>query len=93
MSGEHDIVYAATIAAVPATIAAVAALSAARNGRRNRRAITTGNEKDIGVTVHDIAQTVELTSAQVHTNTRELLDISSKLDAHLEETSAMKAKK
>ncbi len=51
--------------------------------------LDTGNEKNLGHTVHDIAQTVELIAAQTHTNTSELLNISGKLDRHLEETSAM----
>jgi len=93
MSTEHDLVYIAVITAVPATIAAIAALSGAHNAKRARResaaAQDTGNEKKLGHTVHDIAQTVEVISAQVHTNSTEILDISRKLDGHLDETAPL----
>ena len=63
----------------------------------------TGNEKNLGLTVHDMAQTVEVVAAQIHTNTTELLalhhkadrafevsrGVSEKLDRHLTEVSPM----
>jgi len=96
MTTEHDLIYIAIITAVPATIAAVAALLGARSAKRGRResaeAQDTGNAKKLGHTVHDIAQTVEVISAQVHTNATELLSINEKLDAHLDEVTPLVAR-
>lgn len=68
------------VVAVPAFIAAVASMYVAKVTRANRRSLAaqdemmdTGNGKDLGSTVHDIAQTVEILAAQQHTNTSELL--------------------
>jgi len=70
-------------------VAMIGAISV-RQGRRGRRVeakvdqgleqTSTGNGKNIGETVHDIAQLQEVLSAQVHTNTRELLVVSTKAD-------------
>lgn len=48
---------------------------------KTRSTLDTGNGKDIGFTVHDLA-------VQSATNTRELLDLSAKLDAHLTDSAA-----
>ena len=40
----------------------------------------TGNDKHLGETVHDIASMQEIMSTQLHTNTRELLGLSMKVD-------------
>lgn len=79
--GDHS-VFDLLIVAVPASIAAGAAMYGARlaQGARNQAArsadkaavlkdtLDTGNEKDIGATVHDIAQTVESIEEQSHNN-------------------------
>lgn len=44
--------------------------------RKTRSRLDTGNGRDIGTTVHDSAQLQEVLSAQVHTNTKELLSMS-----------------
>jgi hypothetical protein len=49
----------------------------------------TANGKALGETVHDIAQTQEIISAQLHTNTRELLAVRSDLKSHIEETAPL----
>jgi uncharacterized coiled-coil DUF342 family protein len=46
--------------------------------------VDTGNGKDIGTTVHDIAQTVEVMQSQLHTNTREVLNLHDRLNEHHE---------
>lgn len=46
----------------------------------------TGNDKDIGATVHDLAQTSEVIVGQLHTNTRELLTLGDRFDTHLLES-------
>lgn len=51
--------------------------------------IDTGNEKRLGETVHDIAISQELMSAQLHTNAREILNISVKLNDHLDATTEL----
>jgi len=68
----------------------VPSILAARSSSKTAKKVDTGNGKDLGVTVHEIYQTVEALSAQVHTNTKELLDnsekitsIEDKLDSHL----------
>jgi Na+/glutamate symporter len=63
-------------------------------GKRGRRVETkmdqaltnqdTGNNKQLGETVHDMAQTQEILSAQIHTNTREVVVLSQKLDQHID---------
>jgi hypothetical protein len=65
--------------------------AASRRVKRIEDKADTGNAKDIGTTVHDLAQTTEILSAQIHTNTKELLTISQgveklgdKLDEHME---------
>jgi outer membrane murein-binding lipoprotein Lpp len=58
---------------VPVSITAVATVYVAKVARENRKRIDTGNDKDLGTTVHDMAQTVEILSAQIHTNTSETL--------------------
>ena len=81
------VVIGATAAAIPASIAAVSAL---RNGRRANEAkevavktkdelaekIDTGNQKDIGRYVHDIASNQQTILALLHTNTREVTMLS-----------------
>lgn len=72
---QHGTIWDAIVSLwVPATIGAAAAVYAAKIARDNRRKLDTGNDRDIGTTIHDIAQTVEVLSAQVHTNTKETLD-------------------
>lgn len=98
---DHEEWLAFIIVLVPAVLAATAAVWSAYLTRQNRRSIDTGNDKDIGTTVHDIAQMQEVMSAQLHTNTRELLNlrekqldaaehrqqIDAKLTEHIEESS------
>ena len=79
---------ALAIVAVPATIAAAAGVWSAVLTRRNRAEVrdsaeqlSTGNGKSLGNTVHDNAQMLELLSAQLHTNTRELLMLAERQGA------------
>jgi hypothetical protein len=44
----------------------------------------TGNERKLGQYIHDMAQTQEILSAQLHTNTRELVMSSEKADQAVE---------
>lgn len=46
----------------------------------------TGNGKTIGETAHDTNQTVELLAAMMHTNTKETIALSNKLDAHIDDS-------
>lgn len=96
-----SVIVPAFFIAIPATIAAVAGL---RNGQRAiaakdaaeatrtefREAVADGNGgQQIGRAVHDIGQTVEVLSAQTHTNTQELLALTAKLDTHIEEAAPL----
>ena len=49
-------------------------------------ALDTHNGKSAGETLRDVWQTLEVISAQVHTNTTELLMVSEKLDRHIEDS-------
>jgi len=71
----HEEWLALLAVSIPATVAAAAAVWSAYLTRANRKTMDTGNDKDLGATVHDIAQLQEIMSAQLHTNTRELLDL------------------
>lgn len=42
-------------------------------------AVQTGNGKDIGSTVRDIAQTLEIVQAQAHSNARDVIGIHERL--------------
>lgn len=76
---EHSLRDDLVLVALPAVIAACAAVTAAWIAHRNRRTLDTGNAKDLGTTVHDMAQTQEVQAALTHTNTRELLDVAEHL--------------
>lgn len=82
-------VLVALVAAVPATIAAIAAVRAMRGIRDNTKHLDTGNEKDIGTTVHDLAQITEVMSAQSHLNTTELLGLRAEFREHLDNVRAV----
>jgi hypothetical protein len=84
-----DVVAVALITAVPATIAAIAAVRASRGIRLNRKMMDTGNAKDIGTTVHDLAQTTEIIVAQSHINTNELLGLRAEFREHLDNVQAV----
>jgi hypothetical protein len=62
------------LVSIPAAIAAVASIYIAKLTRDVRSNQDTGNQRRLGETVHDIAQTVEILAAQIHTNTRETLE-------------------
>ena len=83
---------------VPVSITAAATIYVAAIARANRKRLDTGNGRSLGETVHDIAQTVEVLSAQVHTNTQETLDaleaskkVAERLDAWITESSYVHA--
>jgi len=65
-------------------------------GRRGRRVESkldqvredqeTSNGMNLGETVHDMAQTQEIISAQLHTNTKEIVNHAETLQTHIEES-------
>jgi Na+/glutamate symporter len=77
-------------------IVAVIGAIAAVQGRRARRVESkldkvsedqeTSNGKNLGKTVHDMAQTQEIISAQIHTNTKEIVNHAETLQTHIEES-------
>lgn len=91
--GEHSSLFDVFIVAIPASIAAGAAIYGARlaQGARNQAArnaakaavltdtLDTGNEKDIGTTVHDIAQTVDAIQEQGHYNSNGIRSLRDEL--------------
>lgn len=79
-------VVVAILVFVPAFIIAIS------QTRKVGKKVDTGNGRTIGSTVHDTAQTVELVEAMMHTNTREIIMVANKLDAHIVESKEVHAK-
>lgn len=81
---------ASTALIVVAVISAVSAWQGRRSRRVERKvdqAIDnqdTGNGRNLGTTVHDLAQQQEVVLAQLHTNTRETIEQGQALRDHLE---------
>jgi hypothetical protein len=85
----HDLI----VYVIPAIIASFAAIAAAVLSSKNKTRMEelksqadTGNGRSIGETVHDTDQTVELLAAMMHTNTKEVIELSNKLDGHIQES-------
>jgi hypothetical protein len=57
--------------------------------RHIKRTVDTGNSKDIGTTIHDLDQTIELLRALAHTNTDDTLLLLVKLDQLIEHQSEL----
>ena len=81
------------IAILSSTALVVAALiglfaSGRSSRRRLEEAIDTGNGSKLGVTVHRMEGILEVVSGQIHTNTKEVLEVAAKLNAHIEEVRA-----
>ena len=75
-----------------AIIAALASITSAEMSRRGRRDQRTGNGSAIGPTVRRIDQSQEIISAQLHTNTNELLALHHKADRSFEVSRAVEDK-
>jgi hypothetical protein len=73
--GEAIIV--AFVLGIPTTLGVLIGL---RNGRRLGQ---TGNDRDIGTTVHDMAQTLEVVQTQGHENAGAIGHVTEKLDLHM----------
>jgi hypothetical protein len=65
---------------------------AAKSVEKVKEIVDTGNEKDLGTTVHDLAEGQEFIIAKLHTNTKELLKLvetvaetNERLNDHLDE--------
>lgn len=81
-------------------ITAGASIAAAWISSRARREAATGNDKPIGHTVHDMAQSLEIVQAQAQANAADLIglheraagvqssldELSAKVDEHLTQT-------
>jgi len=81
--------FALIIVAVIGAIAAVQSRRARRVESKLDRSIKdqdTANGKGLGETVHDMAQTQEIISAQLHTNTKEIVSHAETLQTHIEES-------
>jgi uncharacterized membrane protein YadS len=59
------------------------------NSHANSKRLKTGNDRDIGDTVHDIAQTMEIVQAQGHLNAKELMALGEKVDRHWDSVSPL----
>lgn len=70
---------------IPSVIAARSSRRSAKASEKVVEEVDTGNGKKLGAAIHEIHQTVEVLSAQVHTNTKETLELSEKVDTHLED--------
>lgn len=69
---------------IPVLITAGASVYIAKVTRGIKRDVDTGNEKNAGETIHDMNQTLEILSAQIHTNTAETLGARAKAEAAAE---------
>lgn len=76
---DHTEWLAVVLVIVPASIGAWASVAAAKVAKQNRATMDTGNGKDIGETVHDIAQQQEIAAAIQHTNTREVVELAERM--------------
>jgi hypothetical protein len=83
----HDLVWAAVLQMMGAVLVGLLVLTGViYQSRKTRGKLDTGNERDIGFTVHDMSQTQEIIQVQTRTNTKELLEVIEKFDAHLEDS-------
>lgn len=73
--------FSAVLVFIPAFITALALLHRARKGQEIIEAkLETPNELEIGEVIAGIAQLQEILSAQIHTNTRELVTLNEALE-------------
>ena len=68
-----------------ACIVTAGALISKRIETHVKAQLDTGNGRSLGETVREMAQTVEITSAQTHLNTAELLELERTVRVHIEQ--------